>query len=139
MTMRTKPIAGNSHDGTLVAIGMDLYEGSRPAPGGKFEKRRFAMRRADAIREWSEWRRHAAQARPHASEDERKEAPVADVKNAKEKRGDVYVLCVVGGAPLFAFDGFDKAASVCSALEAAAKSSGFAAKYDVVKVSAWEE
>lgn len=135
MTAKSKPIAGNTRDGLLVNIGMDLYEGSRPAPGGKFETKRFRMRRADALREFSAWNAEAPARRDEAGG---KEVAVTVAVKQSEKK-ELYVLCIVGGAPLFAFCDFDKAASVCSALEAAAKASGFAAKYDVVAVKEWNE
>lgn len=51
----------------------------------------------------------------------------------------LYALLVVGGAPLYVFDNEDKAFAVHDALTAAAKASGFAAKYDVVEVERWVE
>lgn len=48
-----------------------------------------------------------------------------------------YVVMVVGGAPIFVVEDFEHAVSVCDALAAGAKASGFAAKYDVVEVKRW--
>lgn len=45
---------------------------------------------------------------------------------------------VVGGTPVFVVRDEDKALSVCDALAAGAKASGFDAKYDVVEVKVWD-
>lgn len=50
----------------------------------------------------------------------------------------VYVVMVVGGAPVFVVRDEEKAISVCDALAAGAKASGFDAKYTVVEVKVWD-
>lgn len=52
--------------------------------------------------------------------------------------GTVYVVMVVGGTPVFVVSDEDRALSVCDALSAGAKASGFDAKYDVVEVKVWD-
>ena len=59
-------------------------------------------------------------------------------KNQNAVCGTVYVVMVVGGTPVFVVRDEDKALSVCDALSAGAKASGFDAKYDVVEVKVWD-
>ena len=79
-----------------------------------------------------------------AEEFERKAQEVADggkkmaQKSQSAASGTVYVVMVVGGTPVFVVRDEDKALSVCDALAAGAKASGFDAKYDVVEVKVWD-
>lgn len=59
-------------------------------------------------------------------------------KSQSAASGTVYVIMVVGGTPVFVVRDEDKALSVCDALSAGAKASGFDAKYDVVEVKVWD-
>ena len=59
-------------------------------------------------------------------------------KSQSAASGTVYVVMVVGGTPVFVVRDEDKALSVCDALAAGAKASGFDAKYDVVEVKVWD-
>ena len=56
-----------------------------------------------------------------------------DITNDK----GIYVLTVVGGGPLYWFDDEDRAFAFCDALTAAAKASGFDARYDVSRIEKW--
>ena len=75
---------------------------------------------------------------------ERKAQEIADggkkmaQKSQSAASGTVYVVMVVGGTPVFVVRDEDKALSVCDALAAGAKASGFDAKYDVVEVKVWD-
>lgn len=79
-----------------------------------------------------------------AEEFERKAQEIADggkkmaQKSQSAASGTVYVVMVVGGTPVFVVRDEDKALSVCDALAAGAKASGFDAKYDVVEVKVWD-
>ena len=79
-----------------------------------------------------------------AVEFERKAQEIADggkkmaQKSQSAASGTVYVVMVVGGTPVFVVCDEDKALSVCDALAAGAKASGFDAKYDVVEVKVWD-
>ena len=79
-----------------------------------------------------------------AEEFERKAQEIADggkkmaQKSQSAASGTVYVVMVVGGTPVFVVRDADKALSVCDALAAGAKASGFDAKYDVVEVKVWD-
>ena len=59
-------------------------------------------------------------------------------KSQSVASGTVYVVMVVGGTPVFVVRDEDRALSVCDALAAGAKASGFDAKYDVVEVKVWD-
>lgn len=114
-----------------------------------------------AIKEWERWKsdvrheeRDKLRARAYGN-DERKThgtiesgagkkevdmsvAKTTKTSNNKTQNSNVaYVVMVVGGAPIFVVDDFDHAASVCDALTAGAKASGFSAQYDVVEVRRW--
>lgn len=75
---------------------------------------------------------------------ERKAQEIADggkkmaQKSQSAASGTAYVVMVVGGTPVFVVRDEDKALSVCDALAAGAKASGFDAKYDVVEVKVWD-
>lgn len=79
-----------------------------------------------------------------AEEFERRAQEIADggkkmaQKSQSAASGTVYVVMVVGGTPVFVVRDEDKALSVCDALAAGAKASGFDAKYDVVEVKVWD-
>lgn len=79
-----------------------------------------------------------------AEEFERKAQEISDggkkmaQKSQSAASGTVYVVMVVGGTPVFVVRDEDKALSVCDALAAGAKASGFDAKYDVVEVKVWD-
>ena len=79
-----------------------------------------------------------------AEEFERKAQEISDggkkmaQKSQSVASGTVYVVMVVGGTPVFVVRDEDKALSVCDALAAGAKASGFDAKYDVVEVKVWD-
>lgn len=79
-----------------------------------------------------------------AEDFERKAQEIADggkkmaQKSQSAASGTVYVVMVVGGTPVFVVRDEDKALSVCDALAAGAKASGFDAKYDVVEVKVWD-
>lgn len=105
-------VAGNTHDGILKWMGGGAFEGSIRLPeSGKAEPKRKEVDMTTA-----------------------KSTRTAD----KHQDSDVtYVVMVVGGAPIFVVEDFDHAASVCDALAAGAKASGFSAKYDVVEVKRW--
>lgn len=156
-------VAGNTHDGILKWMGGGAFEGSIRLPDGRFDRRRFlvdndAKRVGDAIREWEKWKsemrrreREKVRARGReghetresgTEESRRKEVDMTTPKSTKAagkaQDSDVtYVVMVVGGAPVFVVEDFDHAASVCDALAAGAKASGFSAKYDVVEVKRW--
>lgn len=158
-------VAGNAHDGVLRWLGDSTFEGSIRLSNGRFDHRRFfvendARRVRRAIEQWEQWKSEVRQgerqkmrerARGH---DDRDGQPVVIEVRAEKKEVDVmassneaaspgkardtaYVVMVVGGAPIFVVDDFDRAASVCDALDAGAKASGFSAKYDVVEVKRW--
>lgn len=158
-------VAGNTHDGILKWMGGGAFEGSIRLPDGRFDRRRFlvdndAKRVHNAIREWEQWKsevrrdeREKMRARARGrdgraaresgkAEPKRKEVDMTTAKSTrtadKHQDSDVtYVVMVVGGAPVFVVEDFDHAASVCDALAAGAKASGFSAKYDVVEVKRW--
>lgn len=156
-------VAGNTHDGILKWMGNGAFEGSILLPDGSFDRRRFlvdndARRVRSAIKEWEQWKsevrraerekmrargRGERKARESAeAEPKRKEVDMTTAKTTKTagktQDDDVtYVVMVVGGAPIFVVEDFDHAASVCDALAAGAKASGFSAKYDVVEVKRW--
>ena len=79
-----------------------------------------------------------------AKEFERKAQEIANGGNRMAQKsqsaasGTVYVVMVVGGTPVFVVRDEDRALSVCDALAAGAKASGFDAKYDVVEVKVWD-
>lgn len=79
-----------------------------------------------------------------AEEFERKAQEISDggkkmaQKSQSAASGTVYVVMVVGGTPVFVVRDEDRALSVCDALAAGAKASGFDAKYDVVEVKVWD-
>ena len=79
-----------------------------------------------------------------AEEFERKAQEITDggkkvaQKSQDAMSGTVYVVMVVGGTPVFVVCDEYKALSVCDALAAGAKASGFDAKYDVVEVKVWD-
>lgn len=148
MTATNKVVAGNARGGLLFCTGMDTCEGTRPGKNGGYERKRFRMRKADALRAWSEWKSEGAAKngrgalRPKEEirpVEEKGNAMATGEKKAAEEKDAIYALCVVGGAPLYIFRSWDKAAAVHDALTAAAKASGFNARYDVVKVREWLE
>lgn len=146
-------IAGNTRQGRLIYEGVDRYIGTRRV-GHRMEQKRFNGRRCAVQLEWSKWveagkTQESESARRKAALDaleKERSRPREDAgamkgndMEAKGKKGGVFALCVVGGAPLYVFDCEDKAFAVCDALTEAAKASGFAAKYDVVEVKRWTE
>lgn len=149
MTAYGTIIAGNSRDGKLVCIGANHYEGTKPMPNGKQDRKKFKMPKKDAIAAWTEWRDEEPDTRPDRPK-RKKDVKFVNVKGKqmassslpgppKPPEEKVYALAIVGGAPLYVFRSLDKAAAVCDALTQAAKASGFAAKYDVVEVKEWKE
>ena len=114
---RNKPIAGNSRDGNLWCDDEKGYYGTcyRATTGKMAARCKLKDEKA------------AATATKEASNME---------KNTTET-SNMYVLTVVGGAPIYWFDSEDKAFAVCDALTAAAEASGFAAKYDVTVIKKW--
>lgn len=155
-----KILSGDKHNGQLMRISHGTFTGTcRIESTGQMDRKRFVNGdwRA-AVREYEEWcarvrerdmekRRRlcgykggataeTAKTRPEPKEPERgeKSMKTTDTAAAQPK---LYALAVVGGATLYVFDNEDKAFAVCDALTAAAKASGFAAKYDVTEVKRW--
>lgn len=146
---RNKPIAGNSRDGNLWCDDENGYYGTcYSATTGKMDRKRFPKAdRQKAIAEWTEWCKGVRTAEyekmaAHCKlKDEKAAATATKEASNMEKNttetSNMYVLTVVGGAPIYWFDSEDKAFAVCDALTAAAESSGFAAKYDVTVIKKW--
>lgn len=140
-------IDGNRRTGRLWCIKPTVYEGERLTRDGHLERRRFTDVSAKEARfMWREWcgfraaeeRRDAELARrARAEKNETKEKKTMEKKVPSD--GKIYALSVVGGPSLYVFEDFGKACAVCDALTAAAKASGFAAKYDVTEVKRWAE
>lgn len=112
------------------------------------DRKRFPKAdRQKAIAEWTEWCKgvRAAEYEKMAArcklKDEKAAATATKEASNMEKNttetSNMYVLTVVGGAPIYWFDSEDKAFAVCDALTAAAEASGFAAKYDVTVIKKW--
>lgn len=148
-------IAGNSHDGNLVSISMGRYEGTVRLQNGRFDRKVFTgtnLRASEARFMWETWKDAVRKKESErtglrverAEEFERKAQEISDggekmaQKSQSAASGTVYVVMVVGGTPVFVVRDEDKALSVCDALAAGAKASGFDAKYDVVEVKAWD-
>lgn len=144
-------IAGNSVRGQLMTTGFEnSYVGWRPARNGKRETRKFTGSHVAAVSDFEKWidelqrEQVATEATANTDKEEPKVTattmPKAEPpKEAQDKGSDgLYVLQVVGGPALYAFDDFDRAAMVSDALTAAAKASGFAAQYDVMEVKRWQ-
>lgn len=153
-------VAGNTNDGILKWRGGGSFEGTVRLSNGRFDRRRFlvendAKRITSARREWEEWKAEVRQEerkkmhdraqgkeREHVTKlpprEVRKDMTTPKTSKTSTPSADkVYVVMVVGGAPVFVVDDFEHAASVCDALTAGAEASGFAAKYDVVEVKRW--
>lgn len=159
-------VAGNTRDGLLRWLGGGTFEGSVRLVNGRFDRRRFiveddAKKMSNARREWEAWKsevrreeRAKMRNRARGLDDRdrgvneknrpelRKEVDMASPRTTQEKsetsKSDTtFVVMVVGGAPVFVIEDFEQAISVCDALVAGARASGFAAKYDVVEVKKW--
>ena len=155
-------VAGNTHDGILTWRGDNAFEGSVRLMNGRFDRRRFlvpnnANRVTVARQEWEKWKsevrreeREKMNRRAHGQDDDDgtttavpKSKGGANMTSSKATEpkpatpDTTYVVMVVGGAPIFVVEDFEHAVSVCDALAAGAKASGFAAKYDVVEVKRW--
>ena len=147
-------IRGNRNDGRLVKIGASAYRGERRCADGRLDSRIFRdVNTKEALFQWETWREAGARSDMAAMAEKvkaRSETPTpapkqeaergeAMIKADKTEAPPLYVLTIVGGGPLYVFDCEDKAFAVCDALTAAAKVSGFAAKYDVSEVKRWTE
>ena len=146
-------IRGNRNDGRLVKISASAYRGERRCADGRMDSRIFRdVNAKEAAFQWETWKEAGARsdiaanaARVKAKLETPAPKQVAAEKGEAMAKADkteappLYVLTIVGGGPLYVFDGEDKAFAVCDALTAAAKMSGFAAKYDVSEVKRWAE
>lgn len=144
--MIAKVIAGDRHSGRLTHTSANAYKGERRRMDGRMDSRIFhATSNTEATFMWETWKEAGARADRAALAARAKRAPKQTDKaeeqsmNTNTSPAGLYVLTVVGGAPLYVFDNEDKAFAVCDALTAAAKASGFAAKYDVSEVKKWAE
>lgn len=136
------------------------YEGTYLLPNGKYDRRIFKQpSNAKAIAAYTQWcaeydekvQRVLADAvkprKPAEPESRKRDAanipfnkrkePEMATESAQESKS-IFIVMVVGGVAVTWCDTFDKAAAVCDALTLGAKASGFAAKYDVVKVDKWD-
>ena len=152
---RERIVTGNSQTGILYRQSAGgAYRGTRITVDGKTDSRIFKGLDSPkaAITVWREWQdaevakeRRAMQKKAGRADEpgaslrivEESEEEVATQKDSRS--GEVYALVVVGGAPLYWFESYDKAMAVQDALTHAAKASGFAAKYDVCEVKRWAE
>lgn len=154
-------VAGNTHDGILKWMGNNAFEGTVLLNNGRFDRRRFlvpdnANRVTAARQEWEKWKsevrreeREKMTRRAHGHDDHDGMIPISKSERGEDMTSSkttgpkpatsdtTYVVMVVGGAPIFVVEDFEHAASVCDALTAGAKASGFAAQYDVVEVKRW--
>lgn len=151
-------MAGNQRYGRLWRVASDVFRGEWVDRRGKLHTKEFrGVTGPEARFQWRYWQeqmdgRQAADMRLAARrqaerEDAREAATPKQTKQTKEATmpsketkaptGAVYVVTVVGGAPIRYASDQDTALAVATALEAAAKASGFAAKYDVVEVQPW--
>lgn len=151
--VRNKVVAGNKYRGYLETAGRNKYHGSVRLPSGKFASRFFsAPNNIKALEMWTEWANEqraatgelARKFRPEPAEMKEETNHMATKATTtaatKPKLPDsIYCVVIVGGAPVIYTADQDKALAVASALETAAKVSGFAAKYDVVEVKAWTD
>ena len=143
MADRQKPIAGNSKVGYLWANGeQNSYYGTRPDPRrpGKFEHRDFRMRRQSAIETWGAWLHDGIEKAKEIEATKERALEMAQNAKTTAKTNDdcsIFILMLIGGAPLYSFSDFDTAAAACDALTHAADACGMAAKYDVVEVKSW--
>lgn len=149
---RERIVTGNSQTGILYRQSAGgAYRGTRVTVDGKTDSRIFKGLDSPkaAITVWREWQdaevakeRRAMQKKAgivdEPEESEESEEEVA-AKEKDSRSGEVYALVVVGGAPLYWFESYDKAVAVQDALTHAAKASGFAAKYDVCEIKRWAE
>lgn len=149
-------VAGDTHNGTLKYLGAGTFEGSVLLCNGTFDRKRFKVANdtratANAKRLWEAWKadvreeeQEKLRQRAKGNDDRVRQVEKKEVRNmaakataTSAKNETTFVVMVVGGAPIFVVDDFDHAASVCDALSAGAKASGFSAKYDVVEVKKW--
>ncbi len=150
-------LAGNQRNGRLWRVKAGVFRGEWVDRLGKLHAREFRdVSGPEARYQWRYWQeqmdgKQAADmrlaARRQAEREDAREAAraarattkEADMqgKETKAPAGAVYVVTVVGGAPIRYASDQDTALAVATALEAAAKASGFAAKYDVVEVQPW--
>ena len=157
MTRQGTVIAGNQRYGRLWRVRPDVFRGEWVDRRGKLHTKEFTgVTGPEARFQWRYWQeqmdgRQAADMRLAARRQaEREDARAAATpkqattkeaempsKETKAPGGAVYVVTVVGGAPIRYAADQDTALAVAEALEAAAKASGFAAKYDVVEVQPW--
>jgi hypothetical protein len=151
-------MAGNQRYGRLWRVAADAFRGEWVDRRGKLHTKEFrGVTGPEARFQWRYWqeqmdgrqaadmrlaahrqaeREDAREAAARATQDTTKEADMPS-KETKAPSGAVYVVTVVGGAPIRYAADQDTALAVATALEAAAKASGFAAKYDVVEVQPW--
>lgn len=141
-------VAGDRKFGRLVNTGPNRYEGSCAMPDGTVRRKTFNCRPAVAKESFYEWHeaelakfeekraKRAARKERERLVAEEMEDDVAE-RRIKEAPEAVYVVQVVGGAAITWTETFDGAAAIADALTAAAKASGFAAKYDVTEVRRW--